>query len=263
MNNPSRPASADSLASPSAAGQLLPHQVLSDYYANESSRRQFLDDIFDKTSANYDRIESLIGFGSGPWYRRQALERAGLKAGMRVVDVGIGTGLVARQAVAIVGDPTLVTGVDPSAGMMSHAHLPEGVRLLQGKGESIPLPDAATDFLSMGFALRHLSSLDAAFREFHRVCKPGARICLLEITRGEGSLSGWLLKVYLKTIVPGIARIWSRDAETARIWRYYWDTIEACVPPEAVLQALRDAGFTDVRRHVELGVFSEYQATRP
>lgn len=242
---------------------VVPHDVLRDYYKSESARRTFLIDLFDRTSANYDCIEKLIGFGSGSWYRRQALLRAGLGPGMRVIDVGIGTGLLARQAARIVGDASLVTGVDPSAGMMSQAILPAGVELLEGTGESIPLPDQSADFLSMGFALRHLSSLEAAFQEFHRVTRPGASICLLEITRAEGSVAGWLQQIYLKYMVPGIARIWSRDAETARIWRYYWDTIEACVPPEMVMQALRDAGFTDVRRHVELGVFSEYQATRP
>lgn len=252
-------------AASTAAGPdaLVPHRVLDQYYANEGARREFLDDIFDKTSANYDRIEKLIGFGSGPWYRRQALLRAGLKPGMSVVDVGIGTGLVAREAAQIVGDAALITGVDPSAGMMSHAKVLAGVKLLQGKGEAIPLPDQSCDFLSMGFALRHLSSLDAAFSEFFRVTRPGAKICLLEITRAEGNWSGRLLKIYLKNIVPTIARVWSRDAETARIWRYYWDTIEACVAPEEVMQALRSAGFSEVRRHVELGIFSEYQATRP
>ena len=47
------------------------------------------------------------------------------------------------------------------------------------------------------------------------------------------------------------------------MWRYYWDTIEACVPPEAVLEALRRAGFRRVRRYVELGIFSEYTAFKP
>ena len=45
--------------------------------------------------------------------------------------------------------------------------------------------------------------------------------------------------------------------------RYYWDTIRTCVRPEAILQALAEAGFADVERHVELGVFSEYSARRP
>ena len=211
--SPAVPNTVDSSAG-AAQAQLAPHPVLNEYYADEASRRAFLDQIFDRTSGTYDRIEKLIGFGSGSWYRHQALLRAGLVRGMTVIDIGVGTGLVARQAVEIVGDATLVTGIDPSAGMMAHAHLPVGVKLLEGKGEAIPLPDGSADFLSMGFALRHLSSLAAAFAEFHRVTKPGARICLLEITRAQQPLARWLLKTYMKTIVPGVARIWSRDPQT-------------------------------------------------
>ena len=91
---------------------------------------------------------------------------------LRGVDIGIGTGLVAREAVKLTGDPARVVGVDPSVGMMSQADLP-GVQLIEGRAEAIPFPDASFDFLSMGYALRHISDIDAAFREFHRVLKPG------------------------------------------------------------------------------------------
>ena len=47
---------------------------------------------------------------------------------------------------------------------------------------------------------------------------------------------------------------------TPMLWRYYWDTIEACVPPEQVMQTLANVGLADVKRHVELGIFSEYRA---
>ncbi len=45
--------------------------------------------------------------------------------------------------------------------------------------------------------------------------------------------------------------------------RYYWDTIEACISPAAVMEGMRFACFTEVSRHVELGVFSEYRARKP
>ncbi len=245
-----------------AADDVPPHPVLSDYYDGAAKRRDFVGSIFDETSPDYDRVERFFGLGTGSWYRRQALKRAGLVPGMRVIDVGCGTGLVTREALALVGDPARVIGVDPSSGMRAQARLPAGVRLIEGSGEAIPLPDASGDFLSMGFALRHLSSLSRAFAEFHRVLAPGGRLCILELTRPRGALATRLLRGYMRDVVPTVAGWFSRSRRTDEVWRYYWDTIEACVDPETVMQALRDAGFSDVHRNVEIGIFSEYTATR-
>lgn len=242
-----------------------PHPPLTDYYANEQERRGFVRNIFDRTASDYDRIDRLLALGSGPWYRNQALQRAGLTAGMRVIDIGIGTGLVAREAVKLTGDPALVVGVDPSLGMMSQAHLP-GVQLIEGRAEAIPFPDASFDFLSMGYALRHIGDLSAAFSEFHRVLKPGGRLCLLEITKPERAWSQALLKAYMRGVVPLLARLIGCSAESAKLWRYYWDTIEACVPPSGVIDTLVEAGFTGAKRHIETGALSilaEYQAVKP
>ena len=96
-----------------------PHRPLTRYYADEESRSGFVREMFDTTAEDYDRIESILGLGTGLWYRGQALERAGLRPGMNVVDVGVGTGLVARQAARIVGDQGTVTGVDPSPRMLA------------------------------------------------------------------------------------------------------------------------------------------------
>jgi len=243
-----------------------PHAPQTDYYNSERERAGFVRRMFDSTAADYDRMERILGFGSGPWYRGQALERAGLRPGMRIVDVGVGTGLVAREAVRIVGDPKLVVGVDPSPGMMASARLPQGVSLLEGTAEAIPFPDASFDFLSMGYALRHIGDLSLAFREFHRVMKPGARLCLLEITRPEKGIRGALIKAYIKSVVPVLARIVGSAKGTSQLWRYHWDTIEACVPPERVLATLEAAGFAGVHRHIEsraLSMLAEYQAIRP
>ena len=171
-----------------------PHPPLTAYYGGERERQGFVSALFDSTAQDYDRIEKLLALGSGPWYRHQALRRAGLEPGMRVLDIGTGTGLMAREAAIIAGDARLVTGVDPSAGMMANAVLPEGVTLVEGRAESIPLPDASFDFLCMGYALRHIGDFAAACAEFHRVLKPGGRLCLLEITRPETAPGRLFLK---------------------------------------------------------------------
>jgi demethylmenaquinone methyltransferase/2-methoxy-6-polyprenyl-1,4-benzoquinol methylase len=233
------------------------------YYPREEDRRAWVLGIFDRTAADYDRVERMMGLGSGSWYRRRALQGSGLRSGMRVLDIGVGTGLVACEAARIVGDPTLVVGIDPSQAMVANAKLPPGVQLARGSAESIPAPDGSADFLSMGYALRHISDLSLAFREFHRVLKPGGRLCLLEITRPEGAWSCALLKLYLRGVVPLASRLVARHRDMPKLMRYYWDTIEACASPASIIAAITAAGFIDVHRHVELGIFSEYRATKP
>jgi demethylmenaquinone methyltransferase/2-methoxy-6-polyprenyl-1,4-benzoquinol methylase len=235
-----------------------PHPPLPEYYRGEEERRAFVRRIFDATAGDYDRIERLMAFGSGPWYRRQALLRAGLAPGMRVLDVAIGTGLVAREAVAVLGKDGSIVGLDPSIGMLRSGELPKEIWTVQGMAEALPFAEGRFDFVSMGFALRHMSDLSVVFGEIHRVLAPGGRACVLEITKPKGVVAHAFVKAYMRGFVPLLAKVFARHAETSRLMRWYWDTIEACVPPEQVLATLRAAGFDDAARHVELGIFSEY-----
>jgi demethylmenaquinone methyltransferase/2-methoxy-6-polyprenyl-1,4-benzoquinol methylase len=72
-----------------------------------------------------------------------------------------------------------------------------------------------------------------------------------------------MLKAYMRGVVPILARLVARHRSVPELMRYYWDTIEACVPPKSILEALATAGFVDVIRYVEHGVFSEYRASKP
>jgi demethylmenaquinone methyltransferase / 2-methoxy-6-polyprenyl-1,4-benzoquinol methylase len=238
-----------------------PHPPLPAYY-RDGDRSEWLRECFDRSAADYDRLERILGLGTGSWYRRRALRAAGLAPGMSVLDIGTGTGLLASAAASIVGDAQLVVGVDPSPGMIGHARVPAGLRLLSGRAEQIPAADSSADFLCMGYALRHVGDLGSAFAEFHRVLRPGAALCILEITLPAGRIRRTLLRTWLHGVMPRIATAVARQRETALLMRYYWDTIAACVPPHTVLAAIAAAGFTGVTRRVELGMFSAYCARR-
>lgn len=244
-------------------GSVVPHPPLTHYYADEAARASWVRNVFDRTAGDYDRIEHLMAFGTGRWYRREALLRAGLRPGMDVLDVGTGTGLTAVEAISIVGDPARVTGVDPSPGMLAASKVPAASPKLVGGAESLPVADASADFLTMGYALRHVADLATVFAEFHRALRPGGRLCVLEITRPRSRLGMIGMKLYMRGVVPVLARLFGHSREMPALMRYYWDTIEACVPPETVLAQLRDAGFVDVERHMVGPIFSEYHATRP
>lgn len=239
-----------------------PHPPLERYYRGEAGRQAFVRRIFDAAAGDYDRVEQLMAFGTGRWYRRQALLRAGLAPGMIVLDVAVGTGLVAREAVAIVGDPRKVVGIDSSSGMLGGATASLEILPVRAAAERLPFVSGGFAFLSMGFALRHMADLSMVFGEFFRVLGPGGTLCVLEITRPTGRVSRLLLKAYLRGVIPVLARTVSHHGETARLMRYYWDTIEACAPPERVTGALEAAGFSQVNRRVVLGIFSEYTARK-
>ncbi len=237
-----------------------PHPILDRYYANDDDKRRFIRTIFDSTAQDYDRVDRLLAFGSGSWYRRRALQRAGLARGAKVLDVAVGTGLLAREMVTVLGQDGDIIGIDPSPGMMAVGAMPLSIRLVQGRAEKLPFASRSFDFLTLGFALRHLEDLRGVFAEFRRVLRPGGRLLLLEITRPEGRIANVLLRAYMRGVVPLLSRTVARHRDTPRLYQYYWDTIGACAPPADVLSTISDAGFSGADRYVELGIFSEFRA---
>lgn len=233
------------------------------YFSGEAARRQVTRDMFDKAAAGYDAAERWTGLGTGPWYRKDVLRRYGLKEGMHVLDVAAGTGLVTVAANELVGPGGRVVALDPSPGMLGELRKKLVVETLEGYAENIPLPDAEVDFISMGYALRHVGDLDKAFAEYFRVLRPGGQVCLMEISRPASRFGQVLLSGYIRGVVPILARLAGSGADVGRLWEYYGDTIDAAIEPERILSALRAAGFDDVRCPVSMGIFREYLARKP
>jgi len=236
-----------------------PHPPLSRYYQRPEERPAFLRELFDDAAGYYDRLCGVMSFGSGQWYRGWALDRAGLRRGMTLLDVATGTGLVARAAAAILQSPHGVVGVDPSAGMLREARRTFAGPLAQGRVESLPFADGLFDFVTIGYALRHAADLDIAFRECRRVLRPGGRLVILEISRPPRALLRAAIRLYLTRVLP----LLMRAAHARLLMRYYWETIDTCVPPERIMEMLEHTGFVDLRRTVWGAVQSEYIATKP
>jgi len=250
-------------AHPRARAPVAPHPPLDAYYDGSSHRREFVSRLFDATAADYDWIVRAMSFGSGTWYRGQALRQAGLAKGMRVLDLACGTGPVAGEALKTVGPDGLVIGLDASFNMLVETRRRAGVSVVAASVERLPVPDCYFDFLSMGYALRHVDDLTATFAEYRRVLKPGGRVLVLEMTRPRSRVQFALAKLYLYRIVPLLSGLFARSANARTLMRYYWDTIERCVPPGTILAAMSEAGFERVERRCLWGILSEYVGERP
>jgi demethylmenaquinone methyltransferase/2-methoxy-6-polyprenyl-1,4-benzoquinol methylase len=238
---------------------IAPHPPLTKYYDDPSRREEFVRDIFDETAPWYDWATVFLSFGSGNWYRREAVKRVGLRPGMKLLDLASGTGVVARAATEVTGDPRSIVGMDASLGMLLSGRTQSSK--VQSPAESLPLRDASFDRITIGFALRHFADLGAVFSECRRVLKPGGKLLVLEITAPESRIARAFLGVYMGGIVPAVIRLRTGSARAAQLYRYYWETTRDCVRPEVILAAMKEAGFAEATRHVEMGIFSEYTAS--
>lgn len=247
----------------SAVQPITPHPPLRRYYDEVEDRQGFLNDLFNRTAYQYRNIDRATGFGSGLWYRKHALQQAGLKSGMQVLDVACGPGLVTQCALSLVGPSGSVVGLDPSIGMLHEAQKGPCRNLVRAVGERLPFPDGHFDFLSMGYALRHVPDLRSAFAEYRRVLKPGGIVLLLEISRPRSALLLTLARFYIKTVLGAMFSATTKNRDMQRLMGYWWETTEFCVPPETILAALRGAGFADCSLNEWWsGVLRDYRAVK-
>lgn len=242
---------------------IAPHPPLNQYYEVTGERQGFLNELFNRTAYQYRNIDKATGFGSGLWYRRRALRLAGLKAGMHVLDVACGPGLVTQCALQLVGPSGSVIGLDPSVGMLREAQKGPCRRFVQGVGERLPFPDGQFDFLSMGYALRHVPDLRAAFAEYWRVLKPGGVLLVLEISRPHSPVLLAATRFYIKTVLGVLFATATGNRDMRTLMRYWWDTTEHCVEPDQILMTLRDARFVDCTlTEVGSGLLRDYRAVK-
>ena len=233
--------------------EIAPHPPLKGYYINRA-RQDFLNELFDEFASDYDWIHKIASFGSSMWHRSRALRKAGLREGMSLLDVACGTGPVIQCARRIVGPSGCIVGLDPSIGMLKEiTRKGLSAKLSQGIAEHLPFQDNTFNFISMGYAIRHVEDLHGTFAEYFRVLKPEGILVILEISRPRSRILFQISKFYFKRIAPWITRFATRKPHGKTLMRYFWDTVEHCVPPSIILETMKAEGFTKTSVSQELG----------
>jgi len=119
--------------------------------------------------------------------RQSFLSLAGVGPGMRVLDVGCGTGVVTRDAAARVGARGRVVGVDPSRALLQVARRRSGAGydggrpvFRRGDGSALPFASASFDVTLAVTVLLHVPASERVLDEMLRVTRPGGRVAVLD-----------------------------------------------------------------------------------
>jgi len=150
----------------------------------------------DFRSADADGFAPVLHPGAPAWFNRlidklqfravrRALALAEIPRGSRILDVGCGTGRWLRRYQEL---GFRATGVDATPGMLGLAkERGTTASLIAGEATCLPFADAEFDCVSDITVVQHIVRplQPQALREMVRVLKPGGRLILMELIRGE------------------------------------------------------------------------------
>jgi len=139
--------------------------------------------IFGET--DYDRVYSQV-FPDFNLKTREYLERLALRDGMKVLEVGAGTGRVTVDLglCDMVGQHGSVVALDPNITLLDKLATKcrecgiKNVKVVQGVAETLPFPDNSFD-ATIAVACLHFTDAPKAVSEMVRVTKPGGFVSAL------------------------------------------------------------------------------------
>lgn len=177
----------------------------------------------------------------------------------RALEIGTGTGYFGINMM-LTGLVDELVATDISEGMLGAVErtagrlgLGERVSTLHTEAEEMPLEDESFDLIFGHAVLHHLPDLDASFREFMRLLKPGGRVAFF----GEPSRIGDSLARYPKNFALKAAPLWRRALKVREPEPVAWaeddgHSVEHLVDvhafvPDDLIDIARRAGFDGVR----------------
>lgn len=182
---------------------------------------------------NYERFGVPVIFRA---WAEDLVQRAGLREGDRVLDVGCGTGIVSRLAVGKVGERGAVSAIDLLPAMLevgkSADPASERIDWRQASANALPFDGGKFDVVLCQQAMQFFPDKPAAAREMHRVLKPGGR-AVISVWQEIDQLPGYaaLADCLAERLGPGAAS--------------FMGMLCALGDVNALQQLLEQAGFRD------------------
>jgi demethylmenaquinone methyltransferase/2-methoxy-6-polyprenyl-1,4-benzoquinol methylase len=231
--------------------------------------RTLIPEVFRDVPTYYDKGNAVASLGTCACWSgifAQAVHRR-LRRGAKVLDVCSGIHEVPLKLLAL--DPTLeIHAVDGSPHMTAEGQRRAHERKLTiharvCDAHVLPFPDNSFDAVTLQFASRHLEII-RAFKEIHRVLKPGGIFCHDDMLRPASRIVELPYLAYLRFSVWFTAKLFGSSAESMRCVGYFAKAIRHFYKPRELDELLKGVGFVDIEsRSFLTGVMSYHISTKP
>ncbi|MEK9628422.1 MAG: bifunctional demethylmenaquinone methyltransferase/2-methoxy-6-polyprenyl-1,4-benzoquinol methylase UbiE [Nitrospinota bacterium] len=219
--------------------------------------------MFDAVAPRYDLLNRLLSAGFDRYWRKVAVSEFGPVGNKSFLDVATGTADIALEIGKRDPKPSQIIGMDFSLSMLrlgnkkiSNQKLFNGIKLIPGSAENIPLKDHTFDGTITAFGVRNFADAKQGLREMHRILKPNGKIVVLEFSFPANGVLQWLYRFYFEKILPLTGRIISGHKNA---YSYLPASVANFPQGEAFKNMLEDSGFNEVTsRPLTLGIVSLY-----
>ncbi len=213
----------------------------------ESEKARRVAEVFHSVAQRYDVMNDLMSAGLHRLWKRFMVLRAGVRPGMRVLDIAGGTGDIARALARDAGPSGQVwlTDINPSMLGVGRDRMADHGLLLPVAvcdAEKLPFPDNSFDRVTVAFGLRNMTHKDQALAEMRRVLKPGGRLLVLEFSRIAEPLRP-AYDLYSFKVLPWLGAKVAGDADS---YRYLAESIRMHPDQDTLAKLMEQVGFSRV-----------------